>query len=128
MDENLAAADRIDEVDITPPIAEKKQNGFIQSAKNAINTIKGKDLETKIEEFSSEITMVIEGISDDQERLDKTNQQLKDKLQALDERITAIERTVGKKAVGITIVRQLTWLAGIVSVAIIIVSIVRLLG
>lgn len=106
-------------------VAAKKPVAFIQ---NTINTLKGKDIETKIEEFSSEITLVIEGISDDQERLDKNNQQLKDKLAELAERVSAIEKTVGKKAVGLTIIRQLTWLAGIVCASIILITIIRMLG
>ena len=51
----------------------EKPVGFVQATKdffgNALNTVKGKDLSTLVEEFSSEMTLVAEGLSEDQAKL-----------------------------------------------------------
>ena len=52
-------------------LAEKP--GFMQATKdffgNALSTVKGKDLSVLVEDFSSEMTLVAEGLSEDQAKL-----------------------------------------------------------
>ena len=52
--------------------AEKPAN-FVQATKdffgNALSTVKGKDLSVLVEDFSSEMTLVAEGLSEDQAKL-----------------------------------------------------------
>ena len=60
------------EKDSLPAAPEEKTN-LVKATKdffgNALSTVKGKDLTTLVEEFSSEMTLVAEGLSDDQARL-----------------------------------------------------------
>ncbi len=104
---------------------DRKPESFLRSA---INTIRGKDVTTMVEEFSSEVAMVIEGISDDQERLDRNNQKLKDQLTKLERRIYDLEKNVGKRAATVSVLRQITWLAGIIAVAVVVVAIIKMLA
>ena len=51
----------------------EKQPGIVQATKdffgNALSTVKGKDLSAMVEDFSSEMTLVAEGLSEDQAKL-----------------------------------------------------------
>ena len=66
-----------DKAELTPVPQEnltaEKPAGFVQATKdffgNALNTVKGKDLGALVEDFSSEMTLVVEGLSDDQAKL-----------------------------------------------------------
>ena len=55
------------------PLPAEKPAGFMQATKdffgNALSTVKGKDLSTLVEDFSSEMTLVAEGLSEDQAKL-----------------------------------------------------------
>ena len=54
-------------------VSAEKPGGFVQATKdffgNALSTVKGKDLNVLVEDFSSEMTLVAEGLSEDQARL-----------------------------------------------------------
>ena len=54
-------------------LSAEKQPGLVQATKdffgNALSTVKGKDLAAMVEDFSSEMTLVAEGLSDDQAKL-----------------------------------------------------------
>ena len=96
----------------------EKPAGFVQATKdffgNALSTVKGKDLSTLVEVFSAEMTLVAEGLSDDQaklhelcqsvaaqqtidkEELTQSIQQINDAASSADERIKTLEANVKK--------------------------------
>ncbi len=98
--------------------------------KDAIDKFKTRDVETLIEEFSNEMVMVIEGLSDDQDRLGKENVDIKQRLDALEDRLIEIEKRIDKKPEPApkNTLRQITFLAGIIIIGLIIITILRLIG
>ena len=77
---------------------ETKPAGFVQATKdffgNALSTVKGKDLSVLVEEFSSEMTLVAEGLSDDQAKLHELCHQLSAQQTVDHEELkTALDRT-----------------------------------
>ncbi len=98
--------------------------------KDAIDKFKGRDIETLIEEFSSEMAMVIEGISNDQERLGRENDDIKERLNAMEDKLAEIEKRIDKKPAqaNTNIIRQITWLAGIIIVGLIIITLLNVIG
>ena len=62
------------------PAAPGEKPGIVKATKdffgNALSTVKGKDLTTMVEEFSSEMTIVAEGLSEDQAKLHELYQNL----------------------------------------------------
>ena len=129
-----------------PAVPEEKKD-LIHSAKDFVNNIfqplKGKDLNQAVEEFTSEMTLVIEGLSDDQERtaqqvdqlsarqtileesllsrLEETELALSDaqkEMKALQKTLEKAEKAAADKKIskvsGFTgMLRQATWLVGI---------------
>ncbi|MCL2320663.1 MAG: hypothetical protein FWC47_01000 [Oscillospiraceae bacterium] len=97
--------------------------------KDAIDRFKTRDIETLIEEFSTEMVTVIEGISDDQERLGKENVDVKQRLDSLEDRLIEIEKRIDKKPEPApkNTLRQITILAGIIIIGLIIIAILNLL-
>lgn len=81
----------------------------------ALQTIKGRDLEALIEEFSSDVTLVLGGLSDDQERLGHENDALRQQVAALEKRVRELEKRADarpeKEKDGL--IRRLTWLAAV---------------
>ena len=96
----------------------EKPAGIVQATKdffgNALSTVKGKDLSTLVEDFSSEMTLVAEGLSEDQaklhelcqsvaaqqtidrEELDQAIGQVSDTMASANERIGVLETAVQK--------------------------------
>ena len=137
----------------------EKPAGFVQATKdffgNALSTVKGKDLSTLVEDFSSEMTLVAEGLSEDQQKLSEENEklaaqqtlmeqnlldQLHDAQVTMDEmrseittlrgRLDKAEKSIGEKKIkkveGFTgLLRQATWLAGILVGGWILVTIIK---
>ena len=129
-----------------PAVPEEKKD-LIHSAKDFVNTLfqplKGKDLNQAVEEFTSEMTLVIEGLSEDQERtsrqvdqlsarqtileedllsrLEEAEKALSDaqkEMKALQKKLEKAEKTAADKKIskvnGFTgMLRQATWLVGI---------------
>lgn len=121
----------------------------------ALGTVKNRDLNQLVEEFTSEMTLVAEGLSDDQAKLHQTvndvaaqqtidREQIQEELKTLDERQTentrqleqltkqlqqlqkAIADKKVKKVEGFTgLLRQATWLVGIAAGAWIIVTLLQ---
>lgn len=62
------------------PAAPEEKPNIVKATKdffgNALSTVKGKDLTALVEEFSSEMTLVAEGLSDDQAKLHDLYQSL----------------------------------------------------
>ncbi|MCL2545024.1 MAG: hypothetical protein FWE77_03805 [Clostridia bacterium] len=108
------------EVEISAPQPEqglkaaiKKPATFISGA---LQSLKGNDLEALIEEFSDDVTLVLGGLSDDQERLGHELEQLRRQNAALEKRVKELERKAAarpeKEKDGL--IRRLTWLAAVV--------------
>ncbi len=140
------------------PIHEKKP--IIQSTKeffeNTFGSLKGKDVGQMVEQFSGEMTLVAEGLSEDQARLsqlvDRVSAEqtvfeqsvrddlhdlnvscgeLSDQIKALAARVDKAEKTAADKKIrktqGMTaLLRQATWLAGILAGAWIITTVINL--
>lgn len=159
-EENLPAVDE----------AEHKKTGLVRGARDFIEStfanLKGKDLNQAVEEFSSEMTLVAEGLSEDQARLRQDVDQLsaqhtllEEKLRrrdqdmegalddlgdslkqlskhadALDKTLEGIEKQLKEAAkkpqkMGLgQILRQATWMVGIVCGAWVIVTVLKLIG
>ena len=84
--------------DSLPAVPEEKPN-LMKATKdffgNALSTVKGKDLTSLVEEFSSEMTLVAEGLCEDQRLLRREVDQIiaqdDRRIQALQSRIDATE-------------------------------------
>ena len=64
----------VDEKDIHP--TPEKKNSVKAFFDNALQTIKGRDINQMMEEFTAEVSLVAQGLSQDQERLDSQQAQL----------------------------------------------------
>ena len=92
---------------ITQPAEEQKKKDLLEQAKdffgNALGTVKGKDLSQMVESFTSEMTLVAEGLSEDQEQLRKMQddlsarqtidtEQMREELKALEKKLSQTEK------------------------------------
>jgi uncharacterized phage infection (PIP) family protein YhgE len=142
--------------DVIPQEAPQGGKGIMRTAKDFMNGVlsplKGKDMNQMVEEFTAEMTLVIEGLSEDQEklarqtdRLDAQQTQLEQRLidevhdlnVALDEskkelaalkgRLDKLEKQSEKGKKGVTAaLRQATWLVGIAVIGWIVVTVINL--
>lgn len=149
-----------DEQFLTPEGAQPKKD-IVQSAKDfmtgVFNPLKGKDLGQMVEDFTSEMTLVAEGLSEDQQKLsreteklsaqqteleqqmldgfhdsDVANREMQKEIQALKARLDKAEKQLlekkNRKSDGLlSIVRQATWLVAIASAAWVVVTIIQAL-
>ena len=133
---------------------------LVSSAKDFVNGVlsplKGRDVGQMVEEFTSEMTLVAEGLSEDQQLLrqeqDKLsaaqtvmeedflsrfrdqqaeNQALRDQVKALEKRLEKAEKAAAEKKIrkadGLTgVLRQATWLAAILAGAWVLTTVIRL--
>lgn len=133
---------------------------LMQSARDFMNGVlsplKGKDVGQLMENFTAEMTLVAEGLSEDQERLQQENdrlsaqmtemeqalldrlhdadvnaQEMRKEMAALQSRLEKAEKAIGekklKKVDGLTgLLRQATWLVSIFAGAWIITTIINL--
>ena len=138
---------------------EPVKKGLVRGARdfieNTFNSLKGKDLNQAVEEFTGDMTLVIEGMSEDLSALrrdaDKTAAQvtilehdlteaedaqraefdaLREEIAALEKRIKVLEKP-GKKEIkpGLTaLLRQVTWIVGIFCASWVIVTVLKLIG
>ena len=136
-----------------------KKPGLVRGARdfieNTFNSLKGKDLNQAIEEFTGDMTLVIEGMSEDMNALRCETENLaaqltmleedlsmdkgaraeviialKKDMDALEKRIKALEKP-GKKELkpGLTtLLRQVTWIVGIFCASWVTVTILKLIG
>ena len=78
-----------DETDLIPEPTGSKN--IMQSAKDFMNGVlsplKGKDIGQMVEEFTSEMTLVAEGLSEDQQRLAQDNERLSAQQTELEQRM-----------------------------------------
>ncbi len=95
----------------------EKPAGFVQATKdffgNALNTVKGKDLSTLVEDFSSEMTLVAEGLSEDQAKLHQLCQsvaaqqtvdreELEQSIEKISDAVASANQRIGTLETGIT--------------------------
>lgn len=133
--------------ELIPEEAPVQGKGLMQSAKNFMNGVlsplKGRDMNQMVEEYTSQMTLVAEGLSEDQEKLARENEklavqqtmleqrvedgfhdadvtadELRRQVEELTKRLDKAERLIQdkkvKKVEGFTsLLRQATWLAGI---------------
>ena len=141
-------------------VEEAPSKTLVQSAKDfmsgVLSPLKGKDVGQLVEDFTSEMTLVAEGLSEDQARLtqeteklsaqqteleqhmldglhdaDVTAREMQKEIDALKSRLDKAEKMLAekkaKKTEGLTaLFRQATWLAAIIAGAWIIVTIINL--
>lgn len=151
----------VPEMEIMPAAPEEpaKKPGLMRGARdfieNTFNSLKGKDLGQAVEEFTSDMTLVIEGISEDLNALQREEEKLSAQLTILEDdiskvddaqkaeidalrrelsdmskRLKALEKP-GKKEIkpGITaLLKQVTWIVGIFCSAWVIVTLLKLIG
>ncbi len=149
---------RQEETEITTEVAGQKT--LVQQAKTFMNGVlsplKGKDIGQLVEDFTAEMTLVVEGLSEDQSKLaqeaqrisaqqtvieqrvhdgfhdaDVTEKELRKEIDSLKNRLDKAEKRLndkkGKHGEGVVaILRQATWLVGIAAIAWIIVTIINL--
>lgn len=156
-EKNLSAP----QAEIMPAAPEEpaKKPGLMRGARdfieNTFNSLKGKDLGQAVEEFTGDMTLVIEGMSEDLAALrrdvDKNSAQLtilendtdaadearqedivalRKEMESLTKRIKALEKPDKKpEKVSIsTILKQVTWIVGIFSGAWVLVTLLKLIG
>ena len=153
MDQNLPAAEE----------ATGKKPGLVRGARdfieNTFATLKGKDMNQAVEEFTSEMTLVVEGLSEDQNALrrdvdgnsaqltlleekvlrqekdrkaevkdlEEELKQAKKRLDSLEKALKETEKKPQKMGLG-QILRQATWMVGILCVSWVLVTVLKLLG
>ncbi len=121
----------------------KRSKDFIQGA---VDSITGKDLPILVEDFTREMTIVAEGLAEDQARLGETLRlqgegydQLAEKMRQTERKMEEIERKVNdiqkkldrkkENRPGLSqILKQATWLVGIVAAAWVITTLVKTFG
>ncbi len=150
---------------MTPAVPEEpgKKTGLMRGARdfieNTFASLKGKDMNVAVEEFTSEMTLVAEGLSEDlsalrreveelsaqmtleeerSARLERARQeeaeQAQKQLAALERRLEALEKAAKaadkkpKKAGLMEILRQATWMVGLLCSAWVVVTLLKLIG
>ena len=130
-----------------------KKSGLVERSKelidSAVSSLKGKDMNALVEEYTQEVTLVLEGISSDltelseKEKLNAANQTIleesvrtnaretADKLNALQKRVEALEKKTETKRQKGTVtgaLKQATWIAAILASAWVITALLRTFG
>lgn len=144
---------------LAAPEEPAKKPGLMRGARdfieNTFNSLKGKDLNQAVEEFTGDMTLVIEGLSEDMTALrrdtDRNGAQLtilenetdaadearqaeiadlRKEIASLEKRLKALEKP-DKKAMkpGVSaILKQVTWIVGIFSISWVLVTLLKLIG
>lgn len=144
---------------LAAPEEPAKKPGLMRGARdfieNTFNSLKGKDLNQAVEEFTGDMTLVIEGLSEDlaalrrdadensaqltvlEDTLDAANEARQQEIAALHKEIASLEKRLkalekpDKKAMkpGVNaILKQVTWIVGIFSISWVLVTLLKLIG
>ena len=147
------------EENLLTPETQPEKKDVIRSAKdfmsNMLSPLKGKDMGQLVENFTSEMTLVAEGLSEDQQKLfqetdrlsaqqteleqrlldglhdaEVDNKDLRKEVRELKARLEKAEKALqdkkGKRSDGLfSIIRQATWLVAIFSAAWVIVTLIH---
>ncbi len=129
-----------------PAVQEEKKTKITarEFVNNLFQPLKGKDLNQAVEDFSAEMTLVIEGMSEDLEHLsrqtdglsaqqtitDETVADVQKELKTLQKRLEKAEKTIADKKIskvaGFTgMLRQATWLAAVIVGGWIIITLIK---
>ncbi len=153
-----------------PEEEKEKKGGIVRGTRdfieNTVASLRGKDMTRAVEEFTGEMTLVAEGLSEDQDKLrrdlDKTSAQLtlaeekaahldserrseikaledslkqsRKKSESLEKRLDEMEKSISalsskpRKAGLGQILRQATWMVGIICGAWVIVTLLKMIG
>lgn len=133
-----------------PRVEEQKKAGILSKSKDflqgAVDSLTGKDLPKLVEDFTREMVIVAEGLSEDQGKLrnavilqgeqqDKADEkirtlekQVSEMNRRLDELARKTERRQKGEAGLARILRQATWLAAVIAAAWIISALIRAFG
>ncbi len=134
---------------MTPDTPEKKA-GLIQRSKDLLDTavggLKGKDMNLLVDEFTSEMTLVAEGLSEDLTRAQQQLEQLSasqtleeserlalgEQLQDLQRRVQTLEKgqekAKARKGTLTSVLRQVTVIAAILAAAWVITALLKTFG
>lgn len=130
----------------TPPPEEKKK-GLVQKSvaliDSAVNSLKGQDLNRLVEDYTRDVTLVLEGLSNEVDGLKKQDEELsvrqtlaenaqQERVKALEKRMEALERALRDKqskkqkpgAIERSL-RLLLWTVGMASVSWVLVTLIR---
>ena len=135
------------------PETDDKKGGLIRRSKELLDTamggLKGRDMNALMDEFTQEMTVVAEGLSEVltlaqrdlaqlsaaqtilEEGRAKDRRELSDRLDAIEKRLTSLEkqREKGQKRGGLSqVLRQVTVIAAIIAGAWVLVTVLNLLG
>ena len=131
---------------VLPAVQEEKKNKLTarEFVNNLFQPLKGKDLNQTVEDFSAEMTLVIEGMSEDLEQLSRQTDILsaqqtigeeavadvQKELKALQKRLDRTEKALADKKIskvaGFTgMLRQATWLAAVIVGGWIIITLIK---
>lgn len=130
-----------------------KKIGLVQRSKelldSAVSTLKGQDMNALVEEYTQEVTLVLEGLSSDLNALTEKEEQLAanqtlmeesartkaretaETLQTLQKRVEALEKKIvakREKASVSSVLKQVTWIAVILASAWVITAVLRIFG
>lgn len=130
-----------------------KKIGLVQRSKelidSAVSSLKGQDVNALVEEYTQEVTLVLEGMSSDLNALSQKNDQLAanqtildenarakaketaDALNTLQKRVEALEKKLADKrpkGTVTSVLKQVTWIAVILAAAWVITSVLRTFG
>jgi len=133
-----------------PKAEEQKKAGILSKSKDflqgAVDSLTGKDLPKLVEDFTREMVIVAEGLSEDQgklrsavilqgeqqdkaaEKIRTLEKQVSEMNRRLDELARKTERRQKGEAGLARILRQATWLAAIIAIAWIINALIRAFG
>lgn len=131
-----------------PAVQEEKKTKITarEFVNNLFQPLKGKDLNQAVEDFSAEMTLVIEGMSEDLEHLTRQTDGLsaqqtiaeealadvQKELKALQKRLDKTEKAIADKKVskvaGFTgMLRQATWLTAVIGASWVIITLIKAL-
>ncbi len=136
--------------DVLPKAEEQKKAGILSKSKDflqgAVDSLTGKDLPKLVEDFTREMVIVAEGLSEDQATLrnaatlqGEMQDQAAEKIRTLEKQVSELNRRLDelvrknerrqKGEAGLArILRQATWLAAVIALSVIVTALLRAFG
>jgi len=134
-------------IEALPGTEEQTKAGILSRSKDflqgAVDSLTGKDLPKLVEDFTREMVIVAEGLSEDQAKLrdavtlqGEMQDQAAEKLRTLEKQVSELNRRLDELARKIErrqkgeaglarILRQATWLAAVVALTVIVTALIR---
>ncbi len=136
--------------EVLPRAEESKKAGILSRSKDflqgAVDSLTGKDLPKLVEDFTREMVIVAEGLSEDQGKLQdavtlqgEMQDQAAEKVRSLEKQVSELNRRLDelvrrnerrqKGETGLVkILRQATWLAAVIALTVIVTALIRAFG